>query len=87
MQNFDPVENKRKRVENLLALEQTATDMSSAGEDPAKVIDFVNQGTKAVAANFPDIPQYEKAISAVGRYKQKRATDNPQEVIESMPFS
>lgn len=87
MEGFNPVENKRNRVKSLLSLEQAATDMAQAGEDPLKVVDFVNQGSKAVAANFPDLPNYEKAVSAVGRYKQKMSAESPQEVLQMMPYS
>ncbi len=86
MAAFDPVENKKKRVENLLKVEQAATDMSNAGEDPTKVIDFINLGSKAVAANFPDLPQYEKAVSAVGKYKQNKATEVPEQLLERLPY-
>jgi hypothetical protein len=86
MADFDPVENKKNRVKSLLNIEQAATDMSNSGEDPAKVIDFINQGSKAVAANFPDLPQYEKAVSAVGKYKQNKAAEVPSQTLERLPY-
>jgi hypothetical protein len=86
MEGFDPLTNKKNRVENLLALEDQATALSQSGADPASVTEFVNQGAKAVAANYPDIPEYTKAASAAGLYRQSRVTEDPQQTLSSLPF-
>jgi hypothetical protein len=81
----DPLGNKMRRVENLIALENTATEAANNGAKPLELSEMVNQGQNTIAALYPDIPEYEKAVSAAGRYKANRAADNPQDTIDEMP--
>jgi hypothetical protein len=87
MSGFDPVANKTNRVQNLMALEQEATSMSEAGAPSSQVSQLIDQGSKAVAANYPDLPEYEKAVSAAGRYRQMKLAENPQTTLDAMPLS
>lgn len=81
----DPLLNKQRRVENLMALEQTATQAAQQGASPLELGDLIQKGSAAIASVFPDIPEYEKAVSAAGRFKNLRAADNPQDTLDGMP--
>jgi hypothetical protein len=86
MNGLNPVENKEKRVQSLLALEQQATDLDQQGAPPDAIAGLIDSGAKAVAANFPDLPEYEKAVSAAGRYKQMKIAANPQATLNTLPL-
>lgn len=80
----DPLTNKTKRVENLLKLEETATKLSESGGHPDEVSKVIDTGRLAIANTYPDVPEYQKAATVAGRFRQMR--QDPAEVISQLPI-
>lgn len=81
----DPLLNRQQRIANLTTLERTASDMAQNGASLEDLNAVINKGRTAISSIYPDIPEYEKAVSAAGKFKTYQAANDPQETLDSMP--
>ena len=81
----NPLDNRINRAKNMMELEKNATAASDNGASAYELDEYINKGRNAISAVYPDIPEYEKAVSAAARFKNNRAADDPQDTIDEMP--
>ena len=64
------VQNRLNKIQGLQALHEQATKMAAEGANALEVRNFVGEGAKQIAYQYPDEEAFHKAARATLAYKQ-----------------
>jgi hypothetical protein len=68
---MDP-QDRLNKINGLQALHQKATDMANKGAGALEVRNFIGEGAKKIAYDYPDEEAFHKAARATLAYKQSK---------------